>query len=635
MACLQSTLRHVPGHSLLLSNGEDLWWEGRHVLGSDQLDLVNKWRCLVERGTTNIEMFDHVTLMTLDSLLKCVFSYNSNCQQSTSEYVSAIVELSDLIIDRRLKILHHWDWFYWRTQQGKRFKKALSIVHRFTREVVQKRRALIKEHMGTAAQNRKKDFVDIILLSKDEDGQGLTDEEIQAEANTFMFAGHDTTASAICWTLYNLARHDHYQEKCRQEVMDLMQGRERYEIQWEDLSSLPFTTMCIRESLRLHAPVQAVTRRYTQDMPLPRDCTVPRGAICLVSIYGTHHNPAVWTNPHVRNEKEKNPPLVFLSAESRASHAFIPFSSGPRNCIGQKFALAELRVVVALTLLRFRLTPGVNPKLGSGSGGVRRLPQLVLRAEGESLDKIQLLFVPADIVIYAKVGGEVVLKPGATFKMGSTITWKEGENLAMAWDGKDMDLFRQFKERGSLNNLTGEMTLTRLNLTDSGWYTPEVNQEAATSVYLKVISPVPQPTIRESCDAEMTACTLTCDGGTPGAEPLNYTWWSGDTPLNDSSQTRHIRKEDSLNLKEFRCVLQNPVSQESSESFLNPFTLPPESPESGVKISTGLTVFISLLAAVLVMVLIHRWKAGESLNVVLPKRIHAMGSRLLEEARET
>lgn len=53
-----------------------------------------------------------------------------------------------------------------------------------------------------------------------------------------------------------------------------------------------------------------------------------------------------------------------------------------RNCIGQKFALAELRVVVALTLLRFRLAPGVDPKLGSSSGDVRRLPQLVLLAEG-------------------------------------------------------------------------------------------------------------------------------------------------------------------------------------------------------------------------------------------------------------
>ncbi|XP_033479063.1 cytochrome P450 4F3 [Epinephelus lanceolatus] len=391
-------LRPWLGQSLLLSDGEEWSRKRRLLTPAFHFDILKsyvarfntstntmheKWRHLVAKGTTNIEMFDHITLMTLDSLLKCAFSYNSNCQRSTSEYVSAIVELSDLVIDRRQKIFHHWDWIYWKTQQGKRFKRALSIVHRFTREVVQKRRALISQQKNTetdfsTAPQRKKDFVDIILLAKDEDGRGLTDEEIQAEANTFMFAGHDTTGSAICWTLYNLARHNHYQEQCRQEVMDLLQGRDTHEIEWEDLSSLPFTTMCIRESLRLHSPVQAVTRRYTQDMALPGDLTVPKGAITLVSIYGTHHNPAVWTNPH------EYQPLRFDPAnkEGQASHAFIPFSSGPRNCIGQKFALAELRVVVALTLLRFRLTPGVNPELGTSSGGVRRLPQLVLRAEG-------------------------------------------------------------------------------------------------------------------------------------------------------------------------------------------------------------------------------------------------------------
>nr|QLC36647.1 cytochrome P450 4F128 [Kryptolebias hermaphroditus] len=393
-------LRPWLGKSLLISNGEE-WSHRRRLLtpafhfdilknyvttfNSSTNTMHNKWSRLVAEGTTNLEMFNHVTLMTLDSLLKCAFSYSSNCQESTNEYVAAIVELSDLVIDRRFRILHHWDWIYWKTQQGKRFKRALSVVHRFTREVVQKRRALISQQRETETQTtltttpqKKKDFVDVILLSKDDDEQGLSDEEIQAEANTFMFAGHDTTASAICWTLYNLARHSHHQEKCRQEVMELMEGRERHAIEWEDLSNLPFTTMCIRESLRLHSPVQAVTRRYTQDMTLPGGLSVPEGVICLVSLYGTHHNPAVWANPHEFD------PLRFDPANTRShsSHAFIPFSSGPRNCIGQKFAMAELRVVVALTLLRFRLTLGVDPKSGSGSKGVRRLPQLVLRAEG-------------------------------------------------------------------------------------------------------------------------------------------------------------------------------------------------------------------------------------------------------------
>ncbi|CAF96024.1 unnamed protein product, partial [Tetraodon nigroviridis] len=428
---------------LLLSNGE-VWLRKRRLLtpafhfdilknyvakfNTSTNTMHDKWRRLAAEGPTHVEAFEDVTLMTLDSLLKCAFSYDSDCQQSSSEYASAIVQLSDLIIERRQRILHHWDWIYWRTRQGKRFQQALSIVHKFTRDVVQERRTLIGQKGEMAAQG-KKDFVDIILLSKDEDGKGLTDEEIQAEANTFMFAGeqwlmlklvdvssnltsgtrsvnlvlrlgsscsqmslsacsptgHDTTASAICWSLYNLARHDHYQEKCRKEVMDLMEGRDVHEINWEDLSSLPFTTMCIRESLRLHSPVQAVTRRYLQDVELPGGHTknetiacYPEGAICLVSIYGTHHNPAVWTNPHDFDPLRFDP----TNQKGLSSHAFIPFSSGPRNCIGQKFALAELRVVVALTLLRFRLSPGRDPRLGTTSGKVRRLPQLVLRAEG-------------------------------------------------------------------------------------------------------------------------------------------------------------------------------------------------------------------------------------------------------------
>uniref|UniRef100_A0A3P9B2L0 Docosahexaenoic acid omega-hydroxylase CYP4F3 n=1 Tax=Maylandia zebra TaxID=106582 RepID=A0A3P9B2L0_9CICH len=364
------------GRSVLISNGE-VWSRKRRLLtpafhfdilksyitifNSSSKIMHDKWCRLVAEGKTNLEMFDHVSLMTLDSLLKCAFSYNSNCQESSSEYVSAIVQLCDLVGQRHHNILHHWDWIYWKTQQGKLFKQTLNIVHRFSRDVVQKRRALLKAQREIVTQcevaptsQRRKDFVDILLLTRvgqrdSEEHHSSSNKINKQEGMIIHFQSHDTTASAICWTLYNLARHEHYQEKCRQEVMDLLEGRD--EIQWEDLSNLPFTTMCIKESLRLHSPVQAVSRSYSQDMITP---TV--GTVCLVSIYGTHHNPIVWTNPHV------------------STWSLIPID------LTQKFAMTELQVVVALTLLRFRLTPGVNPELGSSR--VRRLPQIVLRAEG-------------------------------------------------------------------------------------------------------------------------------------------------------------------------------------------------------------------------------------------------------------
>ncbi|KAF0045933.1 hypothetical protein F2P81_002462 [Scophthalmus maximus] len=117
----------------------------------------------------------------------------------TSEYVSAIVELSDLIIDRHL-ILHHWDWLYWKTQQGKKFKKALSVVHGFTSEVVQKCSDLISQQTGaeidfTTAPQRRKDFLDLILLSKSRGSSQRTEER---EENDVAEGDHVGGAAGCC-----------------------------------------------------------------------------------------------------------------------------------------------------------------------------------------------------------------------------------------------------------------------------------------------------------------------------------------------------------------------------------------------------------------------------------------------------
>ncbi|XP_059905018.1 cytochrome P450 4F3 [Gadus macrocephalus] len=423
-------LRPWLGQSLLLSNGEE-WSRRRRLLTpAFHVDVLkgyvavfnnathtmhSKWMRLSREGQGDLEMFQHVGLMTLDSLLRCAFSHSSDCQETSNEFTTAILELGDLIMDRRRRIHHHWDWIYWRSPQGKRFRRATEVVHSFTRRVVEHRRALIRKQShreslegtarggtagDTAQRQKRKDFIDIILLAQDEEGGGLTDKEVEAETNTFMFAGHDTTASAICWTLFNLAGHAHYQDRCRDEVKELMRDRAEQDIKWADLSSMPFTTMCIKESLRLHSPVLAVTRQYTRDVDLPGNRTVPKDTICLVSIYGTHHNPAVWSDPNEFNPLRFDP----ANTRERSSNAFIPFSSGPRNCIGQRFAMAELQVVVALTLLRFRLSLGSNPDTaGTSTGqGIRRLPQLVLRAEGGMWLRLELMDPPCTEGLHAQ-----------------------------------------------------------------------------------------------------------------------------------------------------------------------------------------------------------------------------------------
>ncbi|CAM4660890.1 unnamed protein product [Lepidochelys olivacea] len=377
------------GDGLLLSNGPK-WVRHRRMLTpafhfdilkpymkifNQSTDIMHaKWRRLVASGSTSLDMFGQISLMTLDSLQKCVFGYNSNCQETPSDYIAAILELSSLVVRRQHRLLLHCDFLYRLSPDGRRFRRACDTVHRFTADVVQRRHQALS-HRGREAwlkskQGRTVDFIDILLLAKDEDGQDLSDEDIAAEADTFMFEGHDTSASGLSWVLYNLACHPEYQERCREEIKDLLRDKESEEVEWEDLSRVPFSTMCIKESLRLHPPVTAVSRRCTEDIKLPDGRVLPKGNVCLISIYGTHHNPAVWPEPQVYNPHRFDPE----NSKNQPPLAFMPFSAGPRNCIGQNFAMAEMKVVLVLTLLRFAL------RLDQ-SRPVRRKPELILRSE--------------------------------------------------------------------------------------------------------------------------------------------------------------------------------------------------------------------------------------------------------------
>uniref|UniRef100_A0A8C9PVM6 Cytochrome P450 family 4 subfamily F member 2 n=1 Tax=Spermophilus dauricus TaxID=99837 RepID=A0A8C9PVM6_SPEDA len=241
-----------------------------------------KWRRLVSEGSASLDMFEHISLMTLDSLQKCVFSFDSNCQEKPSEYIAAILELSALVVKRREQLLMHMDFLYLLSPSGQRFRKACRLVHDFTDAVIQERRRTLPNHrisdfLKAKAESKTLDFIDVLLLTKDEDGKELSDEDIRAEADTFMFEGHDTTASGLSWALYNLAKHPEYQERCRKEVQDLLRDRDPKEIEWDDLAQLPFLTMCIKESLRLHPPVTVISRCCTQDVVLPDGRVIPKG----------------------------------------------------------------------------------------------------------------------------------------------------------------------------------------------------------------------------------------------------------------------------------------------------------------------------------------------------------------------
>ncbi|XP_072020683.1 cytochrome P450 4A7-like [Amphiura filiformis] len=331
-----------------------------------------------------MEIFKPVGLFALDSLLKCSFSYESNCQlQGENEYINAVYELSEIINLRALKIQYLNEMIFKLSPPGRRFRKLCHIVHEKSRSTIRKRRREIEEG-GEGFKGRKGkylDFLDILLAARDEDGKGMDEEEIREEVDTFMFEGHDTTGCAIPWLMYNLAKHPEYQQKCRDEIQQLFDQKEDDQLSWDDLCNLPYLTMCIKESLRLYPPVMSIMRKLVKDVTLPNETVVPKGTNVTCSIIGLHYNPVIWPNPKEFNPERFTPENV----KNRHTHAFLPFSAGPRNCIGQHFALNEIKVVMCKILHRFYID--VDPD---------RSPIWIQRLVIRTWDGMYLRFTPVE-----------------------------------------------------------------------------------------------------------------------------------------------------------------------------------------------------------------------------------------------
>ncbi|XP_028985122.1 cytochrome P450 4B1-like isoform X1 [Betta splendens] len=366
------------GEGLLVSNGQR-WYRHRRLLtpafhydilkpyvklmSDSTKTMLDKWERYAKTGES-FELFQQVSLMTLDSIMKCAFSYDSNCQtdNGTNTYIKAVYELSDLINLRFRTFPYHNDLIFALSPHGFKHRKVCRVAHSHTAEVIRKRKETlktVKQMEQVKAKRRNLDFLDILLFAKDENQQGLSDEDLRAEVDTFMFEGHDTTASGMSFILYSLACHPEHQRICRNEIMEVLDGKDTMD--WKDLNKIPYTTMCIKESLRLYPPAPIIFRTITKPMTFVDGRSLPEGSHFCVSVYGIHRNATVWENPNVFD------PLRFLpeNVSKRSPHAFVPFSVGPRNCIGQNFAMNEMKIATALTLKKYELIedPTRKPKI--------------------------------------------------------------------------------------------------------------------------------------------------------------------------------------------------------------------------------------------------------------------------------
>nr|CAH0104471.1 unnamed protein product [Daphnia galeata] len=321
------------------------------------------YRHLPEKSEMNereIEVFPFLKRCTLDVICEAAMGIQVNAQLEDSEYLNAVQKFSLILFENFFSI---WrlvpEWIFFLTPKGKEYKKNLKIIHDFTSKVITDRKMEIDEEFETKKIEKEKEsqfeskkrraFLDLMLIAAKE-GADLTDTDIRNEVDTFMFEGHDTTASAAVWFLYCMGTHPEHQERVREELTDVF-GDSNRACTLEDTTKLKYLECCIKESLRLYPSVPNIKRYISEDITL-NGYTVPAGATISMHIYSLHRNGEVFPDPLVFKPER----FEIEQIAGRHPFAFVPFSAGPRNCIGQRFALFEEKVIMSTLLRRFRFT---------------------------------------------------------------------------------------------------------------------------------------------------------------------------------------------------------------------------------------------------------------------------------------
>jgi enediyne biosynthesis protein E7 len=254
-------------------------------------------------------------------------------EEDATRFGQAVRESLWLVRKRNTSVLNAPMMFP--TRDNQRLRETRNILDTYLNSHVAARR-------GGEQQN---DMLDALLQARDPDTkEPLPHQALLDETKTLFIAGFETTATALAWTLYLLARHRQAAERCHEEVMRTLNGRLPA---WEDLEKLVWTSQVINEALRLYPPVYTMARECTAEDVIDGRA-IRRGTIAVISIYGIHRAEQWWPEPFAFR------PERFDECDS-APNAFLPFGLGKHVCIGNNFAMIEMKLILAMIAQKFRL----------------------------------------------------------------------------------------------------------------------------------------------------------------------------------------------------------------------------------------------------------------------------------------
>jgi cytochrome P450 len=276
-----------------------------------------------------------MTRLTLEIVVKTLFNSDvSNDADHIGQMLSQIVKpfasqaTLKWIADNRLPTPGHYRYF-----------NAVREIDAIVFRIIAERRA---------SGSDEGDLLSMLLQAQDEDGSQMDDAQLRDEVMTLFLAGHETTALALSWSWYLLATHPEAEKRFHAELDEVLRGRSP---EVSDLPNLKYTDMIAKEALRLYPPAYAVGREAIEDTEIG-GYSVPRKTQLFAFQWVTHRDPRFFERPD-EFEPER---WASESIQRLPKYAYFPFGGGPRQCIGNYFAMMEIVLLLATIGQRFKFS---------------------------------------------------------------------------------------------------------------------------------------------------------------------------------------------------------------------------------------------------------------------------------------
>jgi cytochrome P450 family 4 len=406
------------GNGLLISTGEKWRTHRKLIAPAFHMNILKSFipifndnsKFVIKKLTKELgkefDVHDYMSEATVDILLETAMgSKRTSEDEEGFRYAMAVMDMCDILHKRQMKVLTRFDPFYTLSGMRQRQKELLGTIHGMTSRVLKEKKDIFNKNLSEGnlpspsfqeivrnneevdlavkkakakaqkvtglrddlddidendiGEKRRLAFLDLMIETSHFNPDQLSQDEIKNQVDTIMFEGHDTTAAGSSFALCMLGCYKNIQEKVMEEQRRIFGNNFNREVTFADTIEMKYLERVILETLRMYPPVPIIARKLNQDIKLASEnYTVPANTTIMIGTFKLHRRPDIFPNP------DKFDPDNFLPerASSRHYYSYIPFSAGPRSCVGRKYAMIKLKVLLSTILRNFEVTSTVPEK---------------------------------------------------------------------------------------------------------------------------------------------------------------------------------------------------------------------------------------------------------------------------------